>query len=199
MFPLGSVLYPQALLPLQVFEPRYLLLLRDCLAADAEFGVVLIERGLEVGGGDQRFDVGTVARIVSVERPDRGPIQVLAVGTDRVRVSAWLPDDPYPRAALEAFPDEVEEFTTTVSEVEAALRRVLVLASELGADMGRLLEVTLSDDPSSASYQAAALAPIGPLDSQRVLETASPAARLRLLEALLAEQSELLQARLAGA
>ena len=64
MFPLGTVLFPSVFLPLHVFEPRYQELTRDCLAGDNEFGVVLIERGSEVGGGDARFDVGTVARII---------------------------------------------------------------------------------------------------------------------------------------
>src|SRR6478672_4324189 len=71
MFPLGTVLLPFAHLPLHIFEPRYRALVKDCLAGDGEFGVVLIERGHEVGGGDVRFGVGTVARIVqTAELPD---------------------------------------------------------------------------------------------------------------------------------
>jgi Lon protease-like protein len=54
MFPLGSVLFPHMPLPLRVFEERYLVMLSRILADDpAEFGVVLIERGQEVGGGDR--------------------------------------------------------------------------------------------------------------------------------------------------
>ena len=59
MFPLGTVLFPHALLPLRVFEPRYRTMTAHVMRGDAEFGVVLIERGSEVGGGDIRFDVGT--------------------------------------------------------------------------------------------------------------------------------------------
>jgi len=59
MFPLGMVHFPGIVLPLRVFEPRYRQLTADCLAGDGEFGVVLIERGWEVGGGDTRFNVGT--------------------------------------------------------------------------------------------------------------------------------------------
>ena len=71
MFPLGSVLFPGALLPLHVFEARYRRLVQDCLAGEPEFGVVLIDRGHEVGGGDVRREVGTVARILEVrELPD---------------------------------------------------------------------------------------------------------------------------------
>ena len=67
MFPLGNVVLPGELLPLNVFEPRYRQLVLDCLAADVpEFGVVLIERGSEVGGGDVRASIGTVTRIARV-------------------------------------------------------------------------------------------------------------------------------------
>jgi len=62
MFPLGTVLLPRAHLPLHIFEERYRALARDCLAGDRSFGVVLIERGQEVGGGDVRFSVGTDSR-----------------------------------------------------------------------------------------------------------------------------------------
>ena len=64
MFPLGAILFPYNVLPLRVFEPRYRMLTHDCLEGNKEFGVVLIERGFEVGGGDDRFGLGTVARIV---------------------------------------------------------------------------------------------------------------------------------------
>jgi hypothetical protein len=105
MFPLGAVLVPSAGLPLHVFEPRYRALVRDCLAGDHEFGVVLIERGSEVGGEDVRTLVGTVARIVqSRELPD-GRWAIAAVGVRRVRVMAWLPDAPYPLAEVADWPD----------------------------------------------------------------------------------------------
>ncbi len=75
MFPLGTVLFPSMVLPLHVFEPRYRQLTLECIEAEREFGVVLIARGSEVGGGDQRRSVGTLARIVQaglvkVNRPD---------------------------------------------------------------------------------------------------------------------------------
>src|SRR5258706_16320671 len=98
MFPLGAVLFPYALLPLHVFEPRYRMMMRHVLDGDHEFGVVLIERGSEVGGGDPRFDVATIARVVqAAELPD-GRFALTTVGMRRVRVRRWLHHDPYPRA-----------------------------------------------------------------------------------------------------
>ncbi len=71
MFPLGTVLLPGMPLSLHVFEPRYRQMVDDCRAGDGTFGVVLIERGSEVGGGDVRTDVGTLTRIVEArELPD---------------------------------------------------------------------------------------------------------------------------------
>src|SRR5688500_15370184 len=69
MFPLGMALLPGAVLPLHVFEPRYRQMVHDMLADEVdapEFGVVMIERGREVGGGDTRTRVGTVARLVDI-------------------------------------------------------------------------------------------------------------------------------------
>ena len=70
MFPLGSVLVPTALLPLHVFEQRYRAMVADVLGGDNEFGVVLIDRGHEVGGGDVRSDIGTIARVVEAQAFD---------------------------------------------------------------------------------------------------------------------------------
>ena len=101
MFPLGSVLFPAMPLALQVFEERYLKMMGTVLdAEESEFGVVLIERGSEVGGGDQRFDIGTTAQVLQVEAPD-GPLQVVARGGRRFRVSKWIEEEPFPRAEVE--------------------------------------------------------------------------------------------------
>lgn len=198
MFPLGTVLVPSAGLPLHVFEPRYRALVRDCLAGVPEFGVVLIERGHEVGGGDVRTGVGTVARILeATELPD-GRWAIGAVGVRRIEVRSWLPDDPYPRADVEDWPDaepgsdHAERLDTTV----ATLRRALALSAEAG-DAAAPATIELSADPVLAGHQACAVAPIGPHDRQRLLAAASPDERLIALGTLLDEVIEVLQLRLA--
>jgi Lon protease-like protein len=193
MFPLGTVLLPFAHLPLHIFEPRYRTLVKDCLAGDGEFGVVLIERGQEVGGGDTRFGVGTVARIVqTAELPD-GRWLVDAVGTERFRVTEWLPEDPYPRAMVEPIDDEPPgpqapsaEAAERRAVVERLLRQVLALQVELGYPAPSAVR-SLDADPATAAYEAALLSPIGPIDAQKVLEAPGTLARLALLETLLGD------------
>ena len=200
MFPLGTVLLPGAFLPLHVFEPRYRVLVHDCLHGTPEFGVVLIERGSEVGGGDARFEVGCIARIVEAgELPD-GRWALATVGDRRVRIDAWLPDDPYPRAEVTEWPDPALDGGEEArrDEVAAELRRVLALAAELGEPAAAAASVETMDDVVRASYQLAALAPVGPLDRLSLLAAPSVGARLDLLATLLADVAAVLASRLGG-
>ena len=200
MFPLGTVLFPYAMLPLHVFETRYRMMVRECLRTDQEFGVVLIERGSEVGGGDTRFDTGTIARIVqAAELPD-GRYALASVGTKRIRVERWLPDDPYPQAeVVEAgdAPLDADAYAQALdrrARVDTALRRLLALWSTFDARVSEIV-VALDDDPARAVYEAAALTPLGPLDAQRVLEAHGTLERYARLEAILADEIALLEAR----
>jgi hypothetical protein len=199
MFPLGSVLFPYALLPLHVFEPRYRMMMRHLLDGDGEFGVVLIERGSEVGGGDTRFATGTLARLVQARELPDGRFAVVAVGTQRLRVLEWLADDPYPQADVTVLAEAPvgEEARETRAVVERELARLHALWSRLDPRVSAA-GVSLDADPTRASYEAAHGAPLGPLDAQRVLEADDTEHRLELLASLLADQAVLLEARLEG-
>lgn len=188
MFPLGSVLFPTMVLPLHVFEDRYRAMAADCLAGDGEFGVCLIERGFEVGGGDVRSDVGTVARIVGSQQFDDGRWALATVGVRRIRIVEWLDDDPYPRADVEDWPDPepVPDLTHERSLAVSQLRAVLGLMGELGI-AGPPDDVAIEDDPVPASHQVATLSPLGAYDRQRLLAAASTADRLSMLIELLAQ------------
>ena len=202
MFPLGSVLLPGAVLPLHVFEPRYRQLVKDCLSGEPEFGVTLIARGHEVGGGDQRTDAGTVARMVQVgELPD-GRYALLTVGVRRIRVVRWLPDDPYPQAEVDDWEEEWtagaprdEELAELLVTTHRAVRRVVALAVELG-DTTADPAVEVDDDPVVGSYQLCSLAPVGPADRQRLLCAPGPPERLVLLGELLGDVEDALRFRL---
>ncbi len=80
MFPLSTVLFPGTVIPLHIFEERYRALTKDCLAGDGRFGIVLIERGIETGGGDQRATTGTVVRIMQAQELEDGRWLMLAEG-----------------------------------------------------------------------------------------------------------------------
>ncbi len=191
MFPLGSVLLPGEILPLHVFEPRYRQMVIDLLADDVdepEFGVALIQRGHEVGGGDERSDLATVARIINIEAFDEHRYGVVALGTRRIRVLAWLPDDPYPLADTEDDvdppPDDVGRFHVHLAATESRVRQVHSMAVELG-DLPAGLELEISDDPVLATYQLISFVPFGPADRYRLLAASDPWNRLEVFDAAL--------------
>lgn len=174
MFPLGSVLFPAMPTALRVFEERYIVMLSTILGDEPpEFGIVLIERGSEVGGGEQRFTVGTVAQITRVETSE-GFIGLIAVGDRRVEVVHWLPDDPYPLAEVRPV-DElewVEEHRPLLERAEKLVRRTIARASEF-VEQQWPADIVLDDDPVRACWQLAGIAPLGPLDHVRLLRAAS--------------------------
>ena len=201
MFPLGSVLLPGGILPLHVFEPRYRQMVIDLLAQDGtpEFGQTLILHGHEAGGGDDRAMVGTVAQMVQCEALDPERYAMVAVGTRRIRVNAWLPDDPYPLADVDDWPDEDPDPANLAIEVAATHARVqsaLRLAAELGDVDVDPSETEIADDPLVATYHLAALSPIGPADRLRLLSAAGPAERLSALDDVLDDVEAMLKFRL---
>jgi Lon protease-like protein len=174
MFPLGSVLMPAMPLPLRIFEPRYLKLLGDLVAEETpEFGVVLIERGQEVGGGEKRMSLGTIASVTDIGTSEEF-YGLESVGSKRFRVNAWLPDDPYPIADIDFLPDLIWDDTLMPSRVhlEAKVRQLLAFASEFG-DLQYSSDVELSDDPMEACWQLAGVLPIGQLDQMDLLASQS--------------------------
>lgn len=186
MFPLGTVLLPGVVLPLFVFEPRYQQLVRDCLeSAGNEFGVVLIDRGSEVGGGDTRADVGVIAQMVQVAAMDAGRFTIVTVGTRRIRVTEWLPDDPYPRADVDEWPDDACDVPNArIAATATRARRCAGLAVEMG-DQSSVPEGDLTGDAVLDSFLVAAISPFGPADQYAVLCAPDALARLDLIDRLL--------------
>ena len=174
MFPLGSVLLPAMPLPLRIFEPRYLKLLGDLMGSEnPEFGVVLIERGTEVGGGDQRMQIGTIASVINIGTTEEF-YGLESVGTQRFKVTSWLPDDPYPVAVIEFIPDLIwdDDLSEAKNQLEVRVRQLLAFASEFtNLQFGATTE--LSDDPMDACWQLAGILPIGELDQLDLLSSES--------------------------
>ncbi len=114
LFPLNTVLFPGAVLPLHIFEDRYKALVKYCLAEQVPFGVALIREGREVGGPSAPHSVGTLARIIQAEELQDGRYNIVCRGEERFRVTALdrraaeyliadvelSPDEPAPPPAL---------------------------------------------------------------------------------------------------
>ena len=174
MFPLGTVLMPAMPLSLRIFEERYLKLLGDLVTSDnPEFGVVLIERGQEVGGTDKRMNIGTIASVTNIGTLDEF-YGLESVGAQRFRVNAWLPDDPYPLADVDLLPDLIWDETLAPARVhlETKVRSLLAFASEFG-DLQYGADTEFSEDPIDACWQMAGVLPIGQLDHRDLLQSVS--------------------------
>jgi len=197
MFPLGSVLFPHGALPLQVFEPRYLVMVQECLDQNGPFGIVLIERGHEVGGGDVRFDAGTLASIASSGPIDDGRLAILAIGTHRISVNRWFDDDPYPIADVTVFedPSATPSLAPMVDTARRRRQRLVGLAIELGGTSGPI-EIDIGDDPLAASWHLCNAAPLPAYDRQTLLTIDDSTERMIRLTALLDLRIDDLERRL---
>ena len=135
LFPLHSVLLPGGLLPLRIFETRYLDMVRDCLRGGEGFGVCLIEAGAEVGTPPRIYAVGTLARIIDWDQRADGLLGIVVSGERRFRLRSqetgrngllhaeveWLGDPP---------PDDAPALPEEYCELGGLLRRMV---KELGA------------------------------------------------------------------
>jgi len=204
MFPLGQPVLPGRLLPLRIFEPRYLALLRHCLQMDSpEFGVVLIERGFEVGGGDHRTMFGTVVGILEALPRPTGDVSVVGIGRRRLRVVEWLPDEPHPWALVEDWPDSGPELGEDgTSLVSTTLERLRTLADLAGLPdrhheaIERLVASAADLDASDLSFALAASAGFGAADQQRLLCCSGALDRLRTMQELLDDLEAVVRFRL---
>jgi len=175
-------------LPLRIFEPRYTALVQDCLAADdPAFGVVLISAGREVGGGDTRSDVGALAHITECADFGDGRYRLRCVMAERIRVLEWHPDDPYPRAMVEVWPDEpgpavdVEAIRDVEDRMAALFERI---ARVRGAEVNPRDIVAGADASGDAAmwlYALASRVPMGQADRYAVLSAPTVAARTAAL------------------
>ncbi len=186
--------------------------MQDCLDGDRRFGVVLIERGSEVGGGDQRASVGTQGLIIrAAELPD-GRWVLEVAGEEPVAIDEWLPDDPYPVALVSAHLGavrgaEVGERGASVEEVEVLcleaaqrIRRTRAVLAEHGGPPALPPDVALDGggSPELASWLLCAAAPISTYDAQKLLVEANVASRLTQLVRLMEELELDVERMLAG-
>jgi hypothetical protein len=132
LFPLRTVLFPGGVLPLRVFEARYMDMVRECMKTSSPFGVVLITRGSEVGSPAATEAVGTLARISAWDMPQLGVLHLRAIGGDRFRIasSAAQPDGLQVASVEPIAPDVDVPLAGEFADCADLLQRVI-------ADVGR--------------------------------------------------------------
>ncbi|MCT7658623.1 LON peptidase substrate-binding domain-containing protein [Mycobacterium deserti] len=188
MFPLQVAMLPGEELPLRIFEPRYTAMVKDCLAMDdPAFGVVLIEAGREVGGGDTRSDVGALAHIAECADFGDGRYRLKCVMAERIRVLEWHPDNPYPRAAVEVWPDEPGD-PIDLDAIRDIEDRMVALFERIAAARGAQVDardiVAGADDVPDAGmwlYGLTARLPMGQADRYAILAAPTVAERIAAL------------------
>ncbi|MGB3769516.1 MAG: LON peptidase substrate-binding domain-containing protein [Rhodococcus sp. (in: high G+C Gram-positive bacteria)] len=193
MFPLGSVILPGDDVPLHVFEPRYREMVEHCLTTESHFGVVLIERGHEVGGGDVRGTAAVSTRIDrAIPTPD-GRFVLECTGVERIRVLEWMRDDPYPQARITAWPD-LDEPDEDVAEVYDLVQERTDTLFEILTDIAQSRDLPTPDVPRFSPagersvrevWEFASSLPLGSSDRAKVLAAETVGRRLQVLASAL--------------
>ncbi len=216
MFPLGSAFLPGEVVPLRVFEPRYVAMMRDLLAHDTEvltFGSVLIERGVEVGGHDLRRQFGVYVDIDHISATPEGGYSLLGRATSVLRVDEWGDDDPYPRAVTSVVAvscdESVASLASTVSRLAQSARVLLheyfdaegVPTSERSLPeltrvaSGSWVTDAQVEEVGRAAWVVGRHVPVGPEDRYGLLSASSLGERVRRIAETIAHASEVLAFR----
>ena len=180
IFPLNTVLFPGAPLPLRIFEPRYREMLKRCLEGDRRFGVAMIKKGPEVGGTAEPYDVGTVAHIESVHKENRGAIPVSTRGKERFQIVSLDRSGDYLVGNIELLGDDLDAAAGPAADIarEAADEYIRLLLTVQG-EWHRILD--LPTDPLKLSYfLGTVLLGLDGAVRQKILETDPVSSRLTL-------------------
>ncbi len=183
IFPLNTVLFPGGLLPLKVFEQRYIEMTKSCLRDNRPFGVCLIREGREVGAAAVPEAVGCLAVIESWDMPQLGVFHLAARGGERFRIREMrVAVNHLISAAVEPIPPDAG-----ADRVEPLCREVLqAIIGKVGA--AYFPEPPELDDASWVGYRLAEMLPLDPRVKQELLEITDAGARLERLRSLLIKQ-----------
>ena len=198
IFPLPLVLFPGTALPLHIFEPRYRELLADCRRGDGRFGIVLATGGAE--RDLPRGHVGCVAEVQEVRPLPDGRSNIVVEGVERFALEE-LVDSPasYHVGAVTAYEDEPVDDAAALraldAEVRALFTRVARAARTIADDRDPV--PPLPADPALLAFRVASLVDLDNDARQRLLESRSPEARLREIDALLARAADGIEERAA--
>ncbi|MGO9217250.1 MAG: LON peptidase substrate-binding domain-containing protein [Streptosporangiaceae bacterium] len=199
LFPLGTVLYPGLMLPLNIFEERYRRLVRDLLDGPEpwRFGVIAIRKGRETGvdGISALHEIGCTATLREVAEQEDGRFHLVTVGTQRFRVAS-LDDDsqPYLQGEVELLDEEVGDEAAAGLAAQAVQRGFRGYVEALASQES--IEVTvpeLPDEPLVLSYLVAASMILDLPVRQRLLAEPDAVRRLGAERALLARETTMLR------
>jgi Lon protease-like protein len=194
LFPLNTVLFPGQVLPLHIFEERYRLMVRRCLADELPFGVVLIKQGEPVGADAEPYGVGTLARIIESTHLPNGTMNIITVGIERFRIRRLIHDQPYLRGEVETLPLEEQADAEGLEALADSVRERVALYIELIA-VAAGLEIKIDempDLPQQIGYLAAITMQIDNREKQELLGSRSLNAILIRAHMLLNRENALL-------
>ncbi|HEX9571366.1 MAG TPA: LON peptidase substrate-binding domain-containing protein [Burkholderiales bacterium] len=182
IFPLNTVLFPGGLLPLRVFEARYMDMTRDCLKRDQPFGVCLIHEGSEVGAPAVPQGIGCLAKILEWDMQQQGILNLKTRGSQRFRIlERETSTQGLISADVELIPPEA---SVAVPEKFAPCARLLEIVV---ADQGKpvFAEPHAFDDAAWVGYRLTEILPVPLLAKQKLLELTDSLARLSILQRFL--------------
>ncbi len=187
LFPLHTVLLPQAPIQLHVFEERYRAMISACIERKEPFGVVKIKEGTEVGQPAVPEDIGCIAQILAVKTMDDGRMHLLAGGMERFRILEYAPAElPYLVGRVELLPDAKENsedlaaWGETITELFLTYVEGLTGRDDLTAEM-----LQIPTEPGLLSYYVVSVLQLPAEVLQLTLEECNPVARLQLMETYL--------------
>ena len=182
IFPLNAVLFPGGLLPLRVFEARYMDMTRDCLRREEPFGVCLIHEGTEVGTPAVPEGVGCLAKILDWDMREQGILNLRTHGSQRFRILAReTSTQGLISADVELIPPDAR---IAMPEKFASCARLLEMVV---LDQGKLVfaEPHAFDDAAWVSYRLTEILPVPLVAKQKLLELSDSLARLSILQRFL--------------
>lgn len=182
IFPLNAVLFPGGLLPLRVFEARYMDMTRDCMKRDAPFGVCLIREGSEVGSPAVPEGIGCLAKILEWDMQQQGILTIKTRGGQRFRI---LESRAGPQGLISADVELIPpEARAAVPKEFAPCTRLLEMVV---ADQGKPIfaEPHTFDDASWVGYRLAEILPVPLVAKQKLLELSDSIGRLSILQRFL--------------
>jgi len=199
LFPLNVVLFPHVPLPLHVFEPRYRRMIADCLEEGHSFGVVAIREGSETGPSTP-YDVGTLAKIVRIDRLEDGRMNLLVTGASRFIIVGTADDRPYLRGQIRIMPEAGDDLDATAKLTDATaitFRQYSNLLRELVGQPPGDAEPPM--EPELLSYLIAAALNLQVPEKQSLLAEPRTDARLMLELRMLRKEIVLLKEMVAHA